>query len=367
MKILSIETSCDETAISILECTGDATSAEFTVLGDALFSQAHLHAEYGGVFPTLAKREHIKNLEPLTHQALVQAGHINNTETDTSTIYDISAKKDIAFIAVTRGPGLEPALWTGIEFAKHLGEKWNIPVHGTDHMEGHIVSALVEGDGKKYTLKAPRFPILGLLISGGHTELVLMNAWFKYQLIGRTKDDAVGEAFDKVARLLGLPYPGGPKVAEAAQKSRERNSDHGIVFPRPLQHEASCDFSFSGLKTAVLYKIKEMGQISDSDAEHIAHAFEDAARDVMVIKTRVALEDTGAETLAVGGGVSANSTIRNALTSLISEEFPHVHLGYPHKTLTGDNAIMIGMAAYIRHITGTPPFETNASGTQSLA
>lgn len=373
MKILAIETSCDETAISILECTGlaaqtgDTSLAEFVVVGDALFSQAHLHAEYGGVFPTLAKREHIKNLEPLTHQALVQAGHIEPEQTDTSTIYDASSKKDIAFIAVTRGPGLEPALWTGIEFAKLLGEKWNIPVHGTDHMEGHIVSALVEGDGKKYTLKIPKFPILGLLISGGHTELILMKKWFEYQLVGKTKDDAVGEAFDKVARLLGLPYPGGPKVAEAALRSRERNTDHGIVFPRPLQHEASCDFSFSGLKTAVLYKVKEMGHISDTDAEHIAHAFEDAARDVMVIKTRRALEETGAETLAVGGGVSANTTIRTALTKLIAEEFPHVHLGYPHKTLTGDNAIMIGMAAYVRHSMGTESYPLSASGTQSLA
>jgi N6-L-threonylcarbamoyladenine synthase len=370
MRILAIETSCDETAISILDCSGDTSQASFNVLGNALYSQAHLHAEYGGVFPTLAKREHIKNLPVLLHEALASAcGKVLGyaaLQPDQSDA-DAAASLNIELIAVTHGPGLEPALWTGLTFAEDLGKKWGVPVVGADHMEGHIMSGLVEGDGTKFTLKAPSFPILALLISGGHTELVAMKQWFEYDLVGRTKDDAIGEAFDKVARMLGLPYPGGPEVDKHAARARARNAQHDVVFPRPLAHENSCDFSFSGLKTAVLYKLREMGQISDEDKEHIAQAFEDAARDVIILKTRRALEQTGARTLAVGGGVSANAEIRTGLAKLVSDEFPDTILALPHKALTGDNAIMIGMAAYMRHTVGAEPFHLKAEGAKRLA
>lgn len=352
MKVLSIETSCDETAISILDCSGDTEHAEFKVLGNALFSQAHLHAEFGGVFPTLAKREHQKNLPLLLEQAMAEAK---------------SDGSDIDLIAVTAGPGLEPALWTGIDFAKNLGEKWNVPVIGADHMEGHIVSGLVtESDPNTYVLQKTELPLLALLISGGHTELLLMRNWFEYELVGKTKDDAVGEAFDKVARMIGLEYPGGPKIELYAAASKKRAVVHGITFPRPMAHDDTCDFSFSGLKTAVMYKLREMDTMTEEDKEHIAEAFQDAARDVLVLKTRRALEKTNAQTLAVGGGVSASKEIRRALEKLIHDEFPHVRIGYPAGALHLDNAIMIGMAAYLRHIAGKDTPELVASGKQSL-
>lgn len=354
MKLLAIETSCDETAVAILDCSGTIDDARFAVLGEALFSQASLHAEYGGVYPTLAKREHIKNLPLLLDKALRDA------KLDPE-------KPEIDYIAVTDGPGLEPALWTGIEFATELSKRWGIPLTGIDHMEGHIVSALVEHTDSSFTLGSTKLPLLALLISGGHTEFVLMNSWFSYSHVGRTKDDAVGEAFDKVARMLGLQYPGGPKIAEHAARSRARDAQHGITFPRPLAHEASCDFSFSGLKTAVLYKLKEMGDLSDEDKEHVAEEFENAARDVIVLKTRRALEQTGSQTLAVGGGVSANVEIRKGLESLIKDEFPDVRIAYPPSTLHLDNAIMIGIAAYLRYSAKAPLNPpTKAMGSRSL-
>jgi N6-L-threonylcarbamoyladenine synthase len=207
MRVLAIETSCDETAIAVLECTGGTDGASFTVLSNELHSQAALHAEYGGVFPTLAKREHQKNLPILYERVIAEAG------------------ADVDLIAVTQGPGLEPALWQGILFAKELAEKTGVPIIGMDHMEGHIVSGLVTKTGTmNYELGTTAFPILGLLISGGHTELVVMKSWFEYELVGKTKDDAIGEAFDKVARLLGLPYPGGPLVDQYAARARARGA-----------------------------------------------------------------------------------------------------------------------------------------------
>ncbi len=347
----------------------------FTILGNALYSQAEKHAEYGGVYPSLAKREHQANLVPLATEALQQAGFLiakslglpsyGNTEAidalrdegfknSVTEFLETYGKPDIEYIAVTKGPGLEPALWTGITFAQALGAAWSVPVIGIDHMEGHIVSALLKGvSDKEYRLTPARLPLVALLISGGHTDLVLMNEWFSYEHVGSTKDDAIGEAFDKVARLLDLAYPGGPKIAEFAAKSREKGGNT-IVFPRPLANDTTCDFSFSGLKTAVLYKLKSMEKLSESDKEHIAGAFEDAARDVIVLKTRRALEERHPLSLVVGGGVSANKEIQRALTEMVQKEFPNIVLSYPPASLTGDNAIMIGAAAYLRNSGGMP-------------
>ena len=368
---MAIETSCDETAVCLLEAHGGIENAEFRILGNALYSQASLHSAYGGVYPSLAKREHQANLAPLATEALAEAKMLSPRVADDLIYQVISdkirddsfrntiqkfisdyAKPDIDLIAVTKGPGLEPALWTGINFAEALGSAWNIPVIGIDHMEGHIVSALLTPAHKteSYKLEAVSFPVLALLISGGHTELVVSKKLFAYEHIGRTKDDAVGEAFDKVARLLDFPYPGGPEIANAASRSRKRGEAHGITFPRPMAHDDTCDFSFSGLKTAVLYKLRDMEKIDEADKEHIAEAFEDAARDVIVIKTRRALETTAAAMLVVGGGVSANSEIRNALKKLIEDEFPTVTLAFPDQSLTGDNAVMIGAAGYLRSL-----------------
>jgi N6-L-threonylcarbamoyladenine synthase len=366
MRILAIETSCDETAVALVEADPSSTSgqeATYNILGNALFSQASLHEPYGGVYPNLAKREHIKNLPILLEKALGN-----------------EKPEGIDLIAVTSGPGLEPALWTGITFAEELGKKWSVPVMGIDHMEGHVFSALLkkqvagsrlQGAGITYHLPPTTLPLLALLISGGHTELVLMKQWFEYELVGRTKDDSIGEAFDKVARMLDLGYPGGPVIARLAEQSRAKapSTKHEIPkFPRPMAHDNTCDFSFSGLKTAVLYKLRTMPKITDAEKAHIAEAFEDAARDVIVIKTRRALKETNPATLVVGGGVSANFEIRKGLERLIREEFSDTKLAYPDKSLTGDNAIMIAAAAHLRCAAGhTTPGPLTASGSQSLA
>lgn len=384
MRILAIETSCDETAIAVLDATGDTSGATYTVLGDALYSQAAKHAAYGGVYPTLAKREHQKNLVPLTKKALRDAGLLaESAETvpyrafdtireeafrkDVSDFVASYAKPALDVIVVTHGPGLEPALWTGVSFAESLAQAWNVPVLGVDHMEGHIVSALVKEHDGKFVLGSITLPLLALLISGGHTEFLLMKDWFEYELIGRTKDDAIGEAYDKVARLLDLPYPGGPEIDTLAAAAKARGATHDIVFPRPLAKDGTCDFSFSGLKTAVLYTVQKMPALTQEDKEHLADAFQDAAVDVTRIKTARALERTGAAVLAVGGGVSANTAIRDALAQLVQETFPETTLRFPERALTGDNAIMIGIAGHLRHVSGhTQTGPLTATGSQTL-
>ncbi len=370
MKILAIETSCDETAVALVEGAGDLSDTKLTVLGNALYSQAEKHAAYGGVYPSLAKREHQGNLAPLAAEALKQAGmlkeggHASLPAHALSKIRDEAfrnevrkfletyAKPDIDSIAVTHGPGLEPALWTGINFAEAVGAAWDVPVLGINHLEGHIVSALLTTESEnRFSLHPFEFTVLALLISGGHTELVLMKDWFAYERVGMTKDDALGEAFDKVARLLDPPTPAPPKVQAAAPRPRPRGGTT-ITFPSHLIREESCDFSFSGLKTAVLYKLRKMEKISEWDKEEIAQAFEDAARSAIVAKTGRALEITRAKTLAVGGGVSANEEIRRSLRAMVDEDFTGIELFFPEKDMTGDNAVMIGAAAYLRILSG---------------
>jgi len=377
MRILAIETSCDETGAAIVEGTKTSNGFTFEVLGSALLSQAALHAPYGGVYPNLAKREHIKNLPIILEQAFANA----KTE-------------KIDAIAVTTGPGLEPALWTGIEFAKKFATEKNLPLFAVNHMEGHLLSSLVQ-DGR---LEHVQFPVLALLISGGHTEFVLMKDWFEYEIIGETLDDAVGECFDKVARMLGLSYPGGPEVSKLAAKHRKENlsakgprispsgeapkmpagPDHlsdklSFRLPRPMLHDNTCDVSFSGLKTAALYALRDHGGIQTLTADEIA-AFatelEDAIADVLVSKARKALIQTGAKMFVIGGGVAANSYIREQLQKLILDEFPDVEYRLPHLNITGDNAIMIAEAALCHLVAGDwqePPQEFKAVGNLSLA
>jgi len=330
MKILSIETSCDETAIAILDISGDPTKPEITILGNSLLSQIDIHKEYGGVFPMLAKREHEKNLPILLQETLKKAG--------------MSLEHpDIDYIAVTAGPGLEPALWTGISFAESLGHTWNKRVIPVNHMEGHIFSVLFD------IQKQLEFPALALLVSGGHTELVLLDSPISFRILGKTRDDAVGEAFDKAARIIGLSYPGGPKISLLAAKHRAEYPSGTFTFPRPMIHSKDLDFSFSGLKTAVLYKTREFGDLTDEKREEIARAFEDAAIDTLISKTRAALEETFPKALIVAGGVSANTYLRSRLEEL-RNEFPDITLLLPSKELSTDNAIMIGIAAYVRTI-----------------
>ncbi|MEX2013647.1 MAG: tRNA (adenosine(37)-N6)-threonylcarbamoyltransferase complex transferase subunit TsaD, partial [Parcubacteria group bacterium] len=341
-RILAIETSCDETAIALLDINGPLKKPDIKVLGNTLLSQAKLHEKYGGVYPNLAKREHEKNLPPLLEETLREAKE--NLE-----------HPDIDSIAVTSGPGLEPALWTGITFAENLGREWHKPVVPINHMEGHIFSVLYEARDKLV------LPALALLVSGGHTELVVVNDFMDYKIIGRTRDDAVGEAFDKVARMLGLSYPGGPEISKLAEISRGKRSAVGrefpdagreqaatFRFPRPMIHSKDLDFSFSGLKTAVLYKLKSEDRSDDEFKEDVARAFEEAAVEVLVEKTRKALEKLDdVKTLIVAGGVSANLHLSRELEKLVNE-FPDITLRTPTRLLTSDNAIMIGIAAFIR-------------------
>jgi N6-L-threonylcarbamoyladenine synthase len=355
IKILAVETSCDETGVAIIEGNKIPNGFSFTVLSSALHSQAALHSPYGGVYPTLAKREHQLHLPALIQQALTDAGIANPEMLDA--------------LAVTSGPGLEPALWTGITAAQELSKKWNIPLYAVNHMEGHLISSLAQ-DGE---LRDLQFPVLGLLVSGGHTEFIRMSDWFHYERIGETLDDAVGECFDKVARMLGLPYPGGPEISKLAAEARRDALGHSaITLPRPMIASNNCDVSFSGLKTAALYSLRNIGgaeKLSSDEKKAFAREFEDTVADVFIAKTKRALEISGAATFTLGGGVSANAHLRNSLIQMIQDKFPDVEIRLPELSITGDNAIMIAEAA-LTHLLAEdwtePPQEIRANGTFSI-
>lgn len=387
MKILSIETSCDETAVAVLECEGTEPNASFRILGNALRSQIDIHKEYGGVYPALAKRAHAENLVPLLEKALEDAkllvagstpAPVTLAETlerepvmHTAFTHFLSRyeKPAVDAVAVTYGPGLEPALWVGVNLARALAHAWGVKLIGVNHMEGHFLAGLgIENEGV-IELKEIQTPVLGLLISGGHTELDLMNDWRSYECLGKTRDDAVGEAFDKVARMLELPYPGGPEISKLAEAERAAGTPNDVTLPRPMMNTEGYDFSFSGLKTAVLYALKEFETQTEEVKMKMARAFEDAATDVLWSKTRKALEVTGAKTLVLGGGVSANRHIRKIFAEGIAAEFPEVSLRIPAHALTTDNAVMIGIAGYYRALAKDfkDPATLRANGNLSLA
>lgn len=353
MRILAIETSCDETGIALLEGREAGKTLEITTLKAALLSQANLHAEYGGVFPTLAKREHIKNLPVL---------------------FEDFKDEPFEAVVVTAGPGLEPALWTGIEFAKTLAKERGVPLLPVNHMEGHIISSLAERTGEVSRIEDVQFPVLALLVSGGHTEFVLSKAWFEYELMGRTLDDAVGEAFDKVARMLTLSYPGGPEISKLAHESRAKDTERSVKLPRPMLHADTCDVSFSGLKTAVLYALRDLGGVQTLSSEQVAAVaaeFENAVAEVLVAKSRRALIESNARTFVIGGGVAANRYLREELQKMVLDEFPDVDFRLPHLSITGDNAVMIGEAALAHLLRGdwelADAGDIKAQGNLSLA
>lgn len=395
MNILSIETSCDETAVAILECSGDPRTDTFffKVLGNALHSQIGSHEQFGGVVPMLAKREHAKNLIPLFKQALASAfPEAMSSEADTAnqtTDFDVEKlseifgreeefknyfiklitdlpKPDIDAIAVTQGPGLEPALWMGIIFAKALSFVYNIPLIPVNHMEGHILSVLPQ----KIV-----FPALALLISGGHTELVLMKDWNQYEIIGQTRDDAIGEAFDKVARMLDLPYPGGPEISRLAELQRTelqrktQTSTPEYILPRPMINSKDFDFSFSGIKTAVLYSLKKDSGSHipfPESPQIVAKEFEDAVTEVLLAKTFRAVDEYAVKTLIIGGGVISNEYIRKSFSEQ-AEKYADLKLLLPDPLLRTDNALMIGLAGYTRFLEGNKaPEDLSASGNLSL-
>jgi N6-L-threonylcarbamoyladenine synthase len=345
--ILAIESSCDETAISVIKDSGE----KLEILSNEISSQVKLHAKWGGVVPNLAAREHVKNITPLLELSLKNAG------------IEIS---DITAIAVTAGPGLIPALMIGTGYAKTLAYLWRKPLLAIHHIEGHIYANFV-GE-----ISNSEFPILCLVVSGGHTQLVLMKNHFQYEIIGQTLDDAVGEAFDKVARILSIGYPGGPAVAKQAEnfqaaipltndkgqaKTRNQNGSYRtqetkfqIKFPRPMMNKNNFNFSFSGLKTAVLYEAKKNPKLLKNKEylAEICHEFQQACIDVLLSKTIKAAEQYGAKTIMLAGGVSANKQLREQLGQAIEKKMPGVFYRIPDFSLTGDNAAMIGAAAAMR-------------------
>ena len=320
MKILAIETSCDETAAAVLHIK----DGKFTILSNIISSQIELHREYGGVYPALAKREHEKNLPTVVKEALAKAKL--STE-----------KPEVDALAVTIGPGLSPCLWTGLNKAVELASQWNIPLVPTDHMEGHLLVSLLNKDTKNI------FPAIGLTVSGGHTQLVLIKGIGKYTLIGETRDDAAGECFDKTARILGLPYPGGPEIAKKAKEP----STIEVSLPRPMLNTKDYDFSFSGLKTAVLYQAKK-NKLTAPYVRAMAKEIQQAVIDVLLKKTKKAVFTYKAKSVLIGGGVAANEELR----AQFKKTFSDIPLFIPPVELCGDNAVMIGVAGYYRFKNG---------------
>ncbi len=380
MRILTIETSCDESAISLTETDErDFDGKQFkkiSILGDSLNSQAALHAEFGGVYPNLAKREHSKNLVPLLIFSLSQGGYLSKAPAPSVSKEKLDGVKKILerekelfaklmlffaqydlpqidAIAVVSGPGLAPALWVGVNFARALSFAWGKPIIKVNHMEGHIYSSFFpEGlqisPELEVELKSVEFPALALLLSGGHTELVEIKEPFSYKKLGQTLDDALGEAYDKVARLLELGYPGGPlisKMADEFEKSGKERSEQ-IKLPRPKMHDDDLDFSFSGLKTAVLRltdALKERGELEKYKAE-IAFEFELAVSDVVLHKLKKAFSARSYKQILFGGGVSANRRLRDELKAFAKKEGAELLL--PPMKLTGDNSLMSALVAH---------------------
>lgn len=357
MNILAIETSCDETGIALLNARGGLRAPKFSVIKNLVASQIPIHRPFGGVVPNLAKREHLKNLPVLYRKIFGEGQNANRLW------------NKIDMITVTVGPGLEPALWTGIGFAKGLAKENKKLILGANHLEGHLYSVLLPAQKKQGANLFPHsprattrgrndttvvFPSMALIVSGGHTVLLYLESFSKWRRLGETRDDAAGEAFDKVARLLNLPYPGGPEVERLA-----RNGDPGtIAFPRPMLNEKNYDFSFSGLKTAVLYYLRTQNLLTSTkkrggasklrrqmDTANIAASFQQAAIDVLVFKTMRAAEQYSAQSVILCGGVAANQKLREDMRHMAQEM--GISFFVPRVAYNFDNAAMIGAAGYM--------------------
>ena len=320
MKVLGIESSCDETGVAVYDPRiGGAAGLR----AHAVYSQIALHAEYGGVVPELASRDHVRKLLPLIRQTLAEAG---------------LGMGDIDGVAYTAGPGLVGALLVGAGVARSLAWALDVPAIGVHHMEGHLLAPLIEDD-------APKPPFVALLVSGGHTQLVAVEAIGQYRLLGETLDDAAGEAFDKTAKMMGLPYPGGPQLAKLA----ESGTPGVFKFSRPMTDRPGLDFSFSGLKTQVLLAWKASDQSEQTRAD-IARGFEDAVVDTLAIKCTRALDAAGCSTLIVAGGVGANKRLRAKLTDMCERRGGRAC--FPRPALCTDNGAMIAFAGALRLAAG---------------
>ena len=342
MKILAIETSCDDTCVSIVEIK----NSKLEILSNIVSSQTEIHKKYGGVFPFLAKREHERNLPVVFKKAVKKASSLipqsESLISEKSLDYKFPIPK-IDIIAVTAGPGLEPCLWQGVNFAKELAEKLKIPIIPINHIEAHILANFIHSD-----LKID-FPAVCLIVSGGHTQLILMKKIGKYQIIGETRDDAAGECFDKTARILGLGYPGGPIVAEMAAKFKNQKSKIKINLPRPMIYQKNYDFSFSGLKTAVLYDCKGRSPETKKSKKYrqkMCHEIQQAIIDVLIKKTIKAAKDYKAKSVVVGGGVAANKELKKQFQEKIKKEIPGAGFYIPDSKNCTDNALMVAITAY---------------------
>jgi len=416
MRILAIETSCDDTGIAILESN---SRSQPKILADLVSSQVKIHAPWGGVVPMLAKREHQKNLVPILEQGLKETdllallGHsdpanageesLANASTaarirgksfglrlqDDNTLKTILNREpellkkiipflkkyqrpDIDLIAVTIGPGLEPALWVGVNFARALAYVWNLPIAPINHLEAHLGAALAFGTERKSSaIPKNLFPAVCLIVSGGHTQLILMRDFGEYRILGETRDDAAGEAFDKVAKMLNLGYPGGPKISQLAAKfnSEFRNSNFEtdsklkikkseLVLPRPMINSKDFDFSFSGLKTAALYLTKKLTKAQLKNfTPAIAAEFQRAVVDVLVAKTIRAAKEFKAKTVLLAGGVASNDLLRETLSLATN----HLSLNFlvPPKNFCTDNAAMVAYTAYLEKTTFEKKYRFN--------
>jgi N6-L-threonylcarbamoyladenine synthase len=316
MRVLGIETSCDETAAAVYD-------GERGLLAHELYSQVALHARYGGVVPELASRDHLRKLLPLIEKTVESSG----------------GREAVDGIAYTAGPGLVGALLVGAAVARSLAYAWDVPCIGVHHMEGHLLAPLLEPD-------PPSFPFVALLASGGHTLLAQVRGLGQYELLGSSLDDAAGEAFDKTAKLLGLGYPGGPQLAALAERGRPDE----FRFPRPLTERPGLDFSFSGLKTAVVVALRARGDLDDQTRADAARGFEEAVVDTLLIKCRRALEQTASRTLVVAGGVGANRRLRARMLAMGERE--GIRVVYPRAEFCTDNAAMIALLGQLRLAAG---------------
>lgn len=321
MIVLGIETSCDETGVAVYD-------SERGLLADALYSQVEIHAEYGGVIPELASRDHIRKTLPLVKQVIAEAG---------------IAESEIEGVAYTAGPGLVGALLVGASVGRSLAMGWDVPAIGVHHMEGHLLAPMLEPE-------PPKFPFVALLVSGGHTQLVKVDGIGQYEVLGESLDDAAGEAFDKVGKMLGLPYPGGPHVAKLATQGEAGR----FKFPRPMINRPGLEFSFSGLKTFVRNTIAEHtdadGIIDEQTRADIAHAFQESVVSTLSIKCSRALEQTGLQNLIIAGGVSANIRLREVLEKSVAKV--NGKLFYAQFKYCTDNGAMIAYAGCQRLLAG---------------
>ena len=354
LTILAIDTSCDDTCIAIVEfpgkinyshgririLRGQRPSERFShakILSNIVSSQVKLHEKYGGVYPTLAKREHQKNLPIVLKGALQQA-----------------QGKQIDLIAITVGPGLEPCLWTGVNFVKDLSKAWRKPIIPINHIEAHIFANFIK-NSQLTTYNFKLLPAICLVVSGGHTQLILMGDFGKYKILGETRDDAAGECLDKTARILGLGYPGGPAIAAEATKLKIKNLKLKINLPRPMINQKNFDFSFSGLKTAVLYdfqnrppKIRKSGEYIQAMATEIQQAI----IDVLLKKTMMAAKKFKVRSIILGGGVAANNELRRQFKLKIKNLKLKINFFIPPKNFCTDNGVMVGITGYFHYSKG---------------